>query len=538
MAKQFTPTYLLRASIAFLADSVLEIMALGTIVIAVRVIDPTTEQVPDWLTQYFGTGDTLLIAVVAVLLTVQASAATVAYIRASQVRKLGRLLNHATVVEVIKRLQRLSDYKPIAKFCTQQQLLASLSTDTKMVGLAMASLLNTVKFVVLSCVYAFALVKIDPIATLVLLPVATVAIPVSLVMARGVQASSSVFFKESSQKYSIEIRDAVVDIVAVNTPRGNTSDFDVEDRLDSSTTRGFYDNYDVVLLANERILFVSTILQAFAIAVAFGVLGHRGLSGSVSFGTVLVFLLATQRAAAAVKTLASHLTNLVRYYPLIYRYNRIYYSTVQNPVDKLSTPSAVSRLAPSSTVVVTSEPLTKFGIAQILNGFEALSFSGDETRYLFFGNLHRPSETTLAEFVGVGSNERLDEMLPDDSSRRFFKVTNERLETRSLVDVWPGINSVLKFTLLGLRAKQQRKALVLSTTIVDPIAEDDWEAIADFRESFEWYGATENRTVTTERYCAETIVATTKTVGQLSEITSTSSSDSSNADDDSIALFV
>jgi ABC-type multidrug transport system fused ATPase/permease subunit len=492
-----------RSALFYLTASVLEIVSLGALILAVRAIDPDQSTGYNVLDRAIGEGDFALFLVAGFLFCAQAGTALMVYLSVREVRRLGRAVNHGMAQQLIDFVaDEHHGLRGVASRVDRNELLQSIGSDAKMAGLATLTYYSLAKALTLSLVYSWALVQIAPTATLALIPIVLIAVPISLRMAHRVQGSSRSFFMSSSQAYGIEVRDAVTKANDLEPLDSQEPEQERRSTLEGPVVDEFYDQYDMVLLANDQTSFATTTLQALAMAVALGVLGRSALAGTIAFGTVLVYVLSVGRAAANARTLGSHLTNLVRYHPTCRRIYEIL--TAQDPFGPDGErPPTVAPITEGSLLATTSA-LGRMEIARISVAMAKAGVDFDPTAMMIVPGVLTLSSHTLEQLVfpngSPADTPPFAELMPTKRIKDIAKRTEIHWEMSIENDDWNDLAQVLKVAALFLRAQHTGQDVLLSVGHTEGLDDLSWNELAPLRASFRYFGITEGRPIKSERF--------------------------------------
>ena len=483
----------------YLVSSILEVLTLGSLILAVQAIDPDQSTGYNLVDSVMGEGTRALVTAVVVLFFALTATAGCVYLTAQAVRKLGRTVTHRQAQDLLDGFAGSEDLTSLVVVADKGAMAQVVNSDAKMSGLALLTTFTLVKALVLSLVYSWALIQINLWATIVLVPVGALAGPIALKMARQIQVASRNFFMTSSQAYGAEVLtllNQADEVAAIDSDAKVVS----VGRLEGAAVEMFYDEYDIVLLANDRTNFVTSMLQSIALVVALGVVGVQALDGSVPFYTVLIYIISVQRAAANARNLAAHLTNLVRYQPMVRR-AREFMETLAglSPAPPIQGPSTLSTVADGPLLIDNSTGLGRFEIARLRSALTAASYPHNAESLMFVGPTPIVESASLAELaLPASASPRLSDLLNElsvgsvlhSSLLNHFSI----LESTDSMPQFNELPAELRLLILFSRCRQVgASGIVLSAKHTDEVSADAWAELQAYGQGLPIAVLTEGR---------------------------------------------
>ncbi|MFT4561410.1 MAG: ABC-type multidrug transport system fused ATPase/permease subunit [Gammaproteobacteria bacterium] len=257
-----------------------------------------------------------VVLVSALLLVIQLFSAWAAYYSSVEARKLARAFYKTVTVSIMNtyatRKRTSNDRDRFSRPTVQRHLMLGARQS----GIAFESLICLIRPLLYCIVAASMMYYLDRNLSLVLLPALVILAPLAYKMSSSIQRDARDFYDGQAQAMGGKINEYLIELDSASYAENRL--YPIDESLNSTPEiESFLDGFDRVRLANERMGFMISSLNAAILAIALLIFGYQATTGGRSWSLAVAFLGSLAYLASSAQVLFAYLANLSRFYPQV-----------------------------------------------------------------------------------------------------------------------------------------------------------------------------------------------------------------------------
>lgn len=249
-----------------------------------------------------------------------------AYQSARLARRLGRWLNLRSMHDIYRVISANPRQMLASRFDFRNDLNVALTQVPIHSGLAAETMTRMAQPVFMMFFAGLVLLYQQPLFMAGAILLGLFFLPIILRQSSAVQRNARSFYGEKAVQLGAAVTSLAARVIGQQGIVGKPATI-----TDQTQVAAFFDSFDFNLLANERVGLIVAMADALLRPILFIVLSILVLFGEFSIQAVIGFLGSLAYLLASARSVASLLTNLLRYHPQVVRYYELLDSAASLP---------------------------------------------------------------------------------------------------------------------------------------------------------------------------------------------------------------
>jgi hypothetical protein len=350
------------------------------------------------------------VALVSTALGVMLLAATGAsYLSARRARAIGRACAEQSVERLIRAVATMQT-RPSQAGIENPRTLAV--RGSRLMGVSVESAIKLFHPVVQIAVLLGALVYIDVVAVVWLLPALLLPVPVLWVFHRRVRQSARVFYERAASGFGRAVGAAIDTVDQSNAPNPALCEAALRQYRASQDVPDFFKAYDDMALTSDRSVLITSSFRPLVLVYVLMVLGARALDGATGWASMIAFIVVLVQIMGRAEGILATISVLNRLYTQVAAYMDFIEFAVGEQRGEIEAPRSLAFTMDEHHVIATpgrpvlvysGQPLSRLGTGDLVASLARASndaVAGME-QIVFVGRRFRPCGGRYADLCGA-----------------------------------------------------------------------------------------------------------------------------------------
>ncbi|MFC1634591.1 hypothetical protein ACFL5Z_07085 [Planctomycetota bacterium] len=293
--------------------------AIAFLAFFINVMQSKTKTGISYIDKFIGNNVSSLFLMCGILFLLIFFSAMATYYSAIKSRSLARKYHAKCSTRILKHLSRLR-FVDLNFNYSQGYIHRMLVRNSMLMGRSIEGMIQSIQPFLNLIVTLLVIFKFSRMLTLTVIPLFLILLPFLYRLSGDIQKGSRRFYENSIHDMTKRLRKFLGFIAHTNISH-RCEAFNMEKLyVRNPQIRAYYDDFDKMLLANDRAIFITATFKSFFLIFVLLMLGYNALYNSLAWGIIIAYIVALQRLINYLQALAGHFSNLSRFYPLISDY--------------------------------------------------------------------------------------------------------------------------------------------------------------------------------------------------------------------------
>jgi len=273
-----------------------------------------------------------LLLLIGTVLGLQLVNAMAVYYVAIASRALARSFHVRSAAQTLEAFSRVP-YLRAGATEKSSDLISAIIKYPRILGMTIEQLVSTLQAACYVVGFLVVLFQISVEVSLFTLPVFLLVLPFLYRLSSQAQKAAKSFFGDARRRVTEFTWDRFRASDQTNVHPDLYGASQRQQYSDSELVREYLDSFDEIRLSQRRSVLITSIFRGFLLCMILGILGSFAVSGSYSWGELLVYVLALWQLANQVQSMTASLVSLNRYQPRLVVYYAVQAALAGDAID-------------------------------------------------------------------------------------------------------------------------------------------------------------------------------------------------------------